>query len=164
MDRDLQRLRLKGEVAGLRLLAALARWELKYRPDQARVPKGQGGAGQFASEHGGARGARPALLAPAAAAARAATARAASGTAAVIGAEGAAIMAPAAGAMAAGAVGVSRAAGLATQAANGGGVTPILHIPFDSFVPKAFKTGGGGGEPVPRGQFDEECEEQLDKV
>ena len=88
-----ERIRLRGELAGLRLLTALTRLELKCRADQARVPKGQPGGGRFADEQGAGRTPTPSFVAPhapaaarTAAAAEAGVAAAAEGAAATAGA------------------------------------------------------------------------------
>ena len=162
------RLRLKSELAGLRVSAALLRLELKYSKDQPRVPAGQHGGGQFAgSGSGGRTGAnrKPAFSPPVAAAAtRMAAASGLPAAAGLLGAEAATGGAVAMGAaMGMGVLGISRAAGMANQKLTGGGMTPFLHLPLADLVPRAFKNRGGSGEPMSQGRFDDECEEQLSK-
>ena len=81
MERAGEIRRLRGELAALRLMAGLAKLELKYREDQARVPKGQPGGGRFAKEHGAGGSHVPAFVAPMAAATEAGAAAGAAGMA-----------------------------------------------------------------------------------
>lgn len=164
MDRGQERLRLRSEIAGLRVLAALARMELKYRADQARVAKGQPDGGRFAPEHGGGGRSR-AFVPPIAAVAGRVAAGAAPEAGALAGAQGAAALAGATGGALAGAIGVSRAAGLAAvQSGAAGGMTPILGLPLPHLVPQSFKTPGAPPpEPPLKGQFEEECDEQFEE-
>lgn len=136
MEREGEIRRLRSGLAALRLMAGLAKLELKHREDQARVPKGEPGGGRFAKEHGAGGSHVPGFVAPIAAAARTMTTAEA---AAAAGAGGAMAMAGALGGAMLGLTGDSR--------------QPPAPVPQTSRKP-----GAPPPEPPPRGRFEEECD------
>ena len=54
------------DMAALRLMIALARWETEYRPDQARVPGGRPDGGRFTDASSSGKGPKPAVQSTAA--------------------------------------------------------------------------------------------------
>ena len=149
------------ELHALRFTAALRRLarEVKYDPNQPRLPKGAHGGGRWA---GGAP-ADPAR-------AKMPTRTPVAGLVAQLGRtvlanpEAAGAAGAAALPMAAGAVGVSRAAGLYDHYTTGNAITPILGLDggkLETGPPPL--TMGRGDAKRSLNKYEQECEEQLDE-
>lgn len=150
LTRELQAARF---TWALRRLAA----EMKYDPNQARLPKGVHGGGRWAGGAPGPAGAKkPVTIAGTGLAAQL-------GRAAMANPEAAATAGVAALPMAAGAVGVSRAAGLYDLYTTGDAITPILGLDggkLETGPPPLTMGRGDGRQSLNR--YEQECEDQLD--
>ncbi|MDP9104180.1 MAG: hypothetical protein M3N05_09275, partial [Pseudomonadota bacterium] len=166
-EQRIELLKLAEELSALRLAMVARRWGLdyKYRPGQTRIAAGNGRqSGQFADEGRGAS--RRAGNAAVANAARKVIPKI--GAAIVANPEAAAALGSTTLPLLAGGVATSRAAGLASVLADGGGarpgslhMTPMLGIPYRlDTVATAQDYDRSATERI---RINEECEDQRQK-